>query len=426
MSRASASRRTPSRAITDCAGTTSSWSAGPTSTARPSWSRPTRPASRRVRLPTVSTRSSARTSARSGSRTTSSRGRRRGTTIASRRISSGRCTRRASCSSARRSARSPPRPDTRCPIGTSRARARSAAFDDARGDQCDNCGNQLDPIDLIDPRSKIDGTPPVFRTTKHLFLDLPAFKEQLTEWIEREGRLAAERPPLLAQLREGAQAASDHARPRLGCSDSGRGLRGPRRQADLRVVRRGHRLPLRVDRVGRATVGLPTRGASGGRTPTPSTRTSWGRTTSSSTRVIWPSMLLGYGSGGDVRRGTRRPEAPGQRRLERVPDDGGEEVQRESRRADPRPRLPRAATTPTRFATSSRSQARRRRTRTSRGPSSFGGTTTSSSRRGAISSIGRSRARTRTSARFRRRRRSRRTTRPCSVRSRADSTRSAR
>jgi methionyl-tRNA synthetase len=58
----------------------------------------------------------------------------------------------------------------------------------ARGDQCDNCGNQLDPVDLLEPRSKIDGTTPVFRTTKHLFLDLPAFKEQLTAWIEsREG-----------------------------------------------------------------------------------------------------------------------------------------------------------------------------------------------------------------------------------------------
>jgi methionyl-tRNA synthetase len=57
-------------------------------------------------------------------------------------------------------------------------------FASARGDQCDNCGNQLDPVDLVDPRSKIDGTPPVFRKTKHLFLDLPAFKEQLAAWIE--------------------------------------------------------------------------------------------------------------------------------------------------------------------------------------------------------------------------------------------------
>ena len=56
-------------------------------------------------------------------------------------------------------------------------------FPDARGDQCDNCGNQLDPEDLIAPRSKIDGEPPIFRETSHLFLDLPAFKERLTEWI---------------------------------------------------------------------------------------------------------------------------------------------------------------------------------------------------------------------------------------------------
>jgi methionyl-tRNA synthetase len=59
-------------------------------------------------------------------------------------------------------------------------------YDSARGDQCDNCGNQLDPTDLIDPHSKIDGTTPVFERTKHLFLDLPAFKEQLTAWIESQ------------------------------------------------------------------------------------------------------------------------------------------------------------------------------------------------------------------------------------------------
>ena len=54
-------------------------------------------------------------------------------------------------------------------------------YPEARGDQCDNCGRQLDPIELINPRSRIDGTPPLFRETNHLFLDLPAFKEQLAE-----------------------------------------------------------------------------------------------------------------------------------------------------------------------------------------------------------------------------------------------------
>jgi methionyl-tRNA synthetase len=54
----------------------------------------------------------------------------------------------------------------------------------ARGDQCDNCGSQLDPTDLIEPRSTIDGQPPEFRQTEHFFLDLPAFTSALAEWLE--------------------------------------------------------------------------------------------------------------------------------------------------------------------------------------------------------------------------------------------------
>jgi methionyl-tRNA synthetase len=57
-------------------------------------------------------------------------------------------------------------------------------YPEARGDQCDNCGNQLDPTDLINPRSIIDGSTPEFRETKHLFLDLPKFGDRLRPWIE--------------------------------------------------------------------------------------------------------------------------------------------------------------------------------------------------------------------------------------------------
>ena len=64
----------------------------------------------------------------------------------------------------------------KCPI---------CGFPDARGDQCDNCGNQLDPIDLINPHQRGSDAPVEFHETEHFFFDLPAFGEQLKEWIER-------------------------------------------------------------------------------------------------------------------------------------------------------------------------------------------------------------------------------------------------
>jgi len=56
-------------------------------------------------------------------------------------------------------------------------------YDGARGDQCDNCGNQLDPADLINPRSRINGETPRFVETEHFFLDLPAFAGSLGGWL---------------------------------------------------------------------------------------------------------------------------------------------------------------------------------------------------------------------------------------------------
>jgi len=64
----------------------------------------------------------------------------------------------------------------KCPI---------CGFPDARGDQCDNCGNQLDPIDLINPHQRGSEAPVEFHETEHFFFDLPAFGEQLKDWIER-------------------------------------------------------------------------------------------------------------------------------------------------------------------------------------------------------------------------------------------------
>ena len=64
-------------------------------------------------------------------------------------------------------------------------------YPSARGDQCDNCGNQLDPIDLINPVSKIDGETPKFVETEQMMLDLPAFGEALAEWLGKQSHWRA-------------------------------------------------------------------------------------------------------------------------------------------------------------------------------------------------------------------------------------------
>jgi methionyl-tRNA synthetase len=56
----------------------------------------------------------------------------------------------------------------------------------ARGDQCDNCGRTLDPVDLGGPvyRNGDRSYPVEIRDADHLFFKLSAFQEQLLEWVE--------------------------------------------------------------------------------------------------------------------------------------------------------------------------------------------------------------------------------------------------
>ena len=61
----------------------------------------------------------------------------------------------------------------------------------ARGDQCDECGSLLDPIELKDPKCHTCGNTPEVRETKHLYIDLPALSDKLNAWVEKtsvEGR----------------------------------------------------------------------------------------------------------------------------------------------------------------------------------------------------------------------------------------------
>lgn len=63
----------------------------------------------------------------------------------------------------------------------------NCGYDKARGDQCDQCGKLMDALELINPRSRIDGSLPVVRETEHFFLDLPAFSLRLIEWLGTKG-----------------------------------------------------------------------------------------------------------------------------------------------------------------------------------------------------------------------------------------------
>ena len=69
--------------------------------------------------------------------------------------------------------------------------------DGARGDQCDTCGNQLDPTDLISPRSRINGETPEFVETTHWFLDLPALAQALGAWLDEREASGTWRPNVI-------------------------------------------------------------------------------------------------------------------------------------------------------------------------------------------------------------------------------------
>lgn len=56
-------------------------------------------------------------------------------------------------------------------------------FHDARGDQCDGCGQLLDPLELINPRCKLDSSTPIKRETKHMFLKLDKLQPSLEAWL---------------------------------------------------------------------------------------------------------------------------------------------------------------------------------------------------------------------------------------------------
>ena len=61
----------------------------------------------------------------------------------------------------------------------------NCGYDKARGDQCENCTKQLDPTDLIEPRSAVSGSTDLeVRETRHLYLRQSSMRDELNAWID--------------------------------------------------------------------------------------------------------------------------------------------------------------------------------------------------------------------------------------------------
>ena len=77
-----------------------------------------------------------------------------------------------------------PRPERFLPDRYVEGTCPHCGYTHARGDQCENCGRTLDPVDLIDPRSKLTGATPVVRKTEHFYFRLSDFSDRLEEWLK--------------------------------------------------------------------------------------------------------------------------------------------------------------------------------------------------------------------------------------------------
>ncbi|NLM00855.1 MAG: methionine--tRNA ligase [Treponema sp.] len=58
-------------------------------------------------------------------------------------------------------------------------------YEDARGDQCEHCGKLLEPTELKNPRCSTCSHTPKVKSTKHLYIDLPAIQDEYTPWMEK-------------------------------------------------------------------------------------------------------------------------------------------------------------------------------------------------------------------------------------------------
>jgi len=105
-------------------------------------------------------------------------------------------------------------------------------YEEAYGDQCENCGSSLNATDLINPKSTLSGSTPTLKRTKHWFLPLDRYESFLKEWII-EGHQSDWKPNVYGQCKSWID---DGLKPRAVTRDLDWGIPVPVADAEGKVL----------------------------------------------------------------------------------------------------------------------------------------------------------------------------------------------
>ena len=105
-------------------------------------------------------------------------------------------------------------------------------FEKAYGDQCENCGTSLSPLELINPKSALSGNIPVLKETKHWYLPLDQYESWLDEWIIK-GHKDDWKPNVYGQVKSWVD---QGLKPRAVTRDLNWGVEVPLKDAEGKVL----------------------------------------------------------------------------------------------------------------------------------------------------------------------------------------------
>ena len=106
----------------------------------------------------------------------------------------------------------------------------NCGYGEAYGDQCEKCGNSLNPTELINPVSSLSGETPIRKETQHWYMPLGEMQEKLASWIKTREDW---KPNVMGQIKSWLQ---DGLNDRAATRDLNWGVPVPLEDADGKVL----------------------------------------------------------------------------------------------------------------------------------------------------------------------------------------------